>query len=266
MGTKGFVSTGVLTATAGLLLGAVILTGTHRASAPVLEGSFDPADILLQRPAPPPQPTWDPATTLLKKQDGSWVVPWGTIRTFIARHTFDTGTGEPNHKLKPSGRVTASIAPVKDIWTRPVDELAPGRFLARIRSSGDHDELGLVRGVNYLFVWGSPAAQTGHLLVLSEQRRTEIALNYTPHGDISRRQAQEAVDARTRQPTWTLSISALTCIAKGYKACFVDSQDEQITSGAGAMLGLSEAQGGNSQPWVACVTFGCCCGGTQCHK
>jgi hypothetical protein len=73
----------------------------------------------------------------------------------------------------------------------------------------------------------------------------------------------------TQYQTSALSGAVLTCQKNNWKACFIDSKDAQIKTIPlpGPMFPLNETKqgGGGSEPWISCLLYGCCCGGSKCH-
>ena len=259
MKTRGFATVAVLSTTAGVLLGAFLLGGRHGRPAAAEPAVRSASGI-------PGPPDWA-QKVLAKDASGQWLVSWDQIARHVSAYTFEPRLGEQNHSLQGPQPVTASIAPVADVWLLDQIKLFPGHIIARIESSDAYTSLGLVKGFNYLFVWQS--GKTRRLAVLNDLGRTEVKLQYTRHGDVSRDLAGKILANKARNPG-RLSFAALTCISKGWKACFVDSRKIQAigSDGAPGMMGLMDRQGGGggSQPWVSCVLLGCCCGGSNCHN
>ena len=262
MGTRGFISMAVLNVTAGLLITVAVLGGHYRPSSAAAPPAARPALAI------PGSPTWA-ARVLDKGAAGTYVISWAEISVYIRQYSFDNPTGERNHKLVPTfgDSVRASIFPVANVWTVPTtgELFGRGHIVARIVSTGNFPALGLIQGPeNYLFVWQS--GRTVRMVVLNAERRSELKFHYAAHGDVLANEAPAIIAGQKPNPG-KLSNAALECIAKGYKACFVDSQDHQIVDArASGMFQLASFQGGGgSQPWVSCVLLGCCCGGTNCH-
>jgi len=261
MGTRWFAPVAGLNVAAGLLVTVGMLGGLHRPTSGIAPGvaTFAPA---VQGP-----PSWA-QRVVDRNANGTYVVSWSQISSYVNQYAFDQNTGEPNHKLIPvaGDSVRASIFPVSNVWTISRNQLFSGHIVARIVSSGNYGRLGLIEGSeNYLFVWQGGRVQ--HMAVLNALGRMELKLKYTPHGNVVPSQARDIVQGNKPNNT-SLTYGALKCIADGRKACFVDSPAQQVgaSRGSGVFQLASFQGGGGSQPWVSCVLLGCCCGGTNCHN
>ncbi len=215
----------------------------------VLPGGESPSDEYVGVPLP-----YRPADVM------SAAIPWRKIEYHAKGLKYNRKLGEVGHNLVTSDpghkKSRADIFPVDRIWE--VDEQAAksGRIVAVIEASYDFPPLHLEQGSNYVMVWWD--GDTPRMAVLNPAGRSEVTLDYTPHGGYSKAQVAK-----------NLSPGALQCFSNGLKACFVDSRDAQIVSPppSGGAMGIDTdmPQGFGSQPWVACLVTGCCCGGSNCH-
>jgi hypothetical protein len=212
-----------------------------------------------------------------KTGKGAFVTDWDEIKKCVNHMSFDRASGEVDHPLVPNGEgVIASIFPRADIWTAYKGKIWTaykgktwGRIIAKVESKGQHHPLGIGNGDNYLFAWldiETASGPKGHskltLLMVNEDGRTALSdPEYMAHSKATPAAPIIGPDARLRD---FLSPGALECQSdKTRRACFVDSNSQWRVlpgPGIGGPLFLGE-----SQPWVACVILGCCCGGHQCH-
>lgn len=225
------------------------------------------------------------------KQDGSPVMPWSEIAGIGSAMTFRPELGEHGHLLQPvENGTTASIAPADHDWSatptrttydKELNKMGCGQITAQVEATGEHTPLGLKKGLNYLVVWMDwrrhvslrwsgflPKVSLGswdgfHMAAVNESsRKTYDTPKYTAHWAFT---STGAIDSTKDK----LSPSALQCTDESLKACFVDSPDvwkaetpTPTPSGTGFPMPPVLY---SSQPWTACVLFGCCCGGSQCH-
>ncbi len=225
------------------------------------------------------------AGMVMKQTGGSYQVPWEKIHGVGSAMVFDDERGEHDHVLQPATSGTmADIAPAHRDWNAPktpalyvkeLNSMGCGQITARVQATGGHAPLGLIKGVNYLVVWRDWKLTLHgydwggfHMASVNPEKRMEYANpHYTAHGKMGTEGWMDSTKAK-------LSVAALECstsTAAGLKACFVDS--DSVWRAAGATPGgagfiplpATRATGYFSQPWSACVLFGCCCGGTQCH-
>jgi hypothetical protein len=231
---------------------------------------------------------FNPNEVLDKDQNGDWKVSWSTVLNHAATLPFDATTGEPWHRLHPEPDpkrpVFVGIRPVRDIWNVPLEDLRKGRIVAVVYSTGRSAPQSLFPGENFLLVWWRNNAPK--MVVLNRIGRQEVGtFEVAEHGGMQppvpglqnppprTPQRMDTLKAANIKLPESGSPAMLRCINHGWKACFIDDPQQQRAPfprdplGDGAMgLGIAEPrQIFNSQPWVSCLLYGCCCGGMQCH-
>lgn len=232
-----------------------------------------------------------PLTGLLHSVRDSrrWHVAWPRVLAHIAQLRVEEDSGEKNHVLQPvtmtaSGdTVKASIASIKGTEVmseaESLEALRCGRVIARIISNGDHPATEIKEGTNYLVIaltQPMTAANPQWIFVIINRSKNYRAsldkFEYTPHYSYDTPPLSAVGSAiRGAMPQKALSVKATDCLARGFKACFIDGvhpvAPQRSPGGASDGLGNSgrvrfQIQ---SQPWVPCPLYGCCCGGDACH-
>lgn len=213
--------------------------------------------------------------------DGTFSMSWSEVQAIATATDFAPEVGEVGHLLQPVEHgTTADIAPTRRDWSalpdpatysNELNKMGCGQITAQVTASGPHAPLGFAAGLNYLVVWldWQPNKLIGgkwttfHMAAVNESSRKQYETpRYTPHWAFTNTGPIDSTKAK-------LSPSALQCVNATLKACFVDSENDWKAGpsgpspiGAGFVL---PTQFYASQPWTACVLFGCCCGGKQCH-
>jgi hypothetical protein len=244
----------------------------------------------------------EPLTGLLhtRGEERRWVVPWNEVLAHLATLRVQADSGEKGHVMLPErpGRnrqpVRADIAPIEGTETmteaQAMEALKCGRAIARIRSYGNHRPSQLLDGENWLIISmvnrGTNNAQWVFVVLNRRQnyRGSLETFKYTPHatgyttpkfsaaGMMARRALNPLdKDFSKAGKEKVLSSRAKDCFSRGFKACFIDTDDTQSQGGGGMYHGLGTSgrlyfPPGVSQPWVPCPMYGCCCGGDACHE
>ncbi len=225
-----------------------------------------------------------PLTGLLHTSgpDRRWLVPWSAIEAHVATLDVEAERGETNHVLRPlekNDTVRASIASIKGTETLSEEEslqaLRCGRIIARVISDGDHQPTEIAEGTNYLVIALTQPMTVANpkwvFVILNRSKNYRASLNtfkFTPHvtGYATPVFTGSGRTVRAVTRMRPLSAAAEGCLARGWKACFIDAPHESRDGdgGSSGIGGMFLIQGG-SQPWVPCPLYGCCCGGDACH-
>lgn len=216
---------------------------------------------------------FDGSTVLKKNADGTWVVPWSTIQTYIGTLTPREDLGEKNHHLlpdEPQSTAYATIIPYVETEGNTLKALQQGLIIAKIVASADYPRLRLKKGDNYFGIFRTKWFKRWRPVVFQPSYDTR---------EVMPRFRYLAGDRNPQFVRARLSASAYDCaVNKKLKACFVDSRqfhvapavppsDANASWAGGLWIRLRRwfRDGNESQPWVACPDFGCCCGGSNCH-
>jgi hypothetical protein len=241
----------------------------------------DSATVVVQRNCRPPL-----QAAMVRNATG-WVVSWAEINAHVATLPIEPH-GENNHLLLPqvpgAPPVHASIASIVGTETLTEDQslraMLCGRVIARIISDGDHPPTNILKGANYLILAREqppldPNKKWIFIIVnTDQQRRASLPrFTYTPHYATNNAPWFSTKVYAFRQALRERPISpkAQDCLARGFKACFIDAtQAETHDEHGGLFLGLASFPAGVfqteiSEAWVSCPLYGCCCDGTGCH-
>lgn len=142
--------------------------------------------------------------------------------------------------------------------------------VAKIQSTADFAPLHLSGASdNYFVVWHDVKADTWHGAILNRNARTVLTdFTFEKHWQGGGQPTDQ--DAENTAPPTELPQRFKDCwnADRGTRrACFAEAPAEHApTPGMGFGLGMFPLRQGGSQPWVSCAQYGCCCGGTSCHK
>ena len=241
----------------------------------------DSAKVVVQRDCQPPL-----QAAMVRTATG-WVVSWDVINAHVATLPIEPH-GEPNHVLLPqvpgARPVHASIASI--VGTETLSEtlslraLLCGRVIARIIADGDHPPTKILRDTNWLILAKEqpvldPSKRWIFIIVNTTQKqRASLPLfKYTPHYATNNAPWYSPSVYAFRQALGEKAISpkAHDCLARGFKACFIDALETETGDDHGGMFARLPSFSGAlvtemSEPWVSCPLYGCCCGGTGCHS
>jgi hypothetical protein len=199
---------------------------------------------------------------------------WDALLTDVRDLTFDT-RGESNHTLFKGG--TAQTARGSIQRSSKSGSRKESCFdntpvvVAVIQTTEDlppYLGVGTTENKNYFVVWHDKTVSPDkwHGAILNQSTRTEYAeFTYLPHW---RQGHPNKPDDETNPPTELAPIydACWSATKPTRRACFGEPTT-QVAAGVGMGLGLGTLvlRQGDSEPWVSCAAYGCCCGGTGCH-
>ena len=195
---------------------------------------------------------------------------WATLLGDVKALTFDS-RGETGHTLMKGGNAgpQASIQRTEKSAKRKESCFDDKPVvIAYIQAEADFDVYqgaGTAEKKNYFVVWHDTKADKWHGAILNEMSRTEFAnFTYLPHW---RKGHPSDPDAET-VPASELAPHIDACwnaTNPTRRACFGEPLS---TGGTGMGFGVALSKllrAGDTEPWVSCAQYGCCCGGNGCH-
>ena len=226
-----------------------------------------------------------PLQAAMVRDSNGWYLSWEAIRAHVAMLPLNPH-GEDNHLLlpqEPGARpVHASIRSIVGTETLTEEQslraLLCGRVIARIESDGDHTPTKIRRGKNYLILARqqpvlNPRSKWIFIIVNPERqyRDTLPKFTYTPHYASNNAPwfSPKVYAFRHALGEKPISPKAQDCLARGFKACFIDVPESESHDGpffAFPGFAARASQSELSEAWVSCPLYGCCCDGMGCHS
>ena len=221
------------------------------------------------------------------RNSNGWVVSWEAINAHVAKLRLNPH-GEDNHLLLPqvpgTPPVHASIRSI--VGTETLNEeqslraLLCGRVIAKIVSDGDHTPTKILKGTNYLILAKEqpvldPSKRWIFIIInTDQQRRASLPrFKYTPHYATNNAPfySDSVYAFRRLLGEKPISPKAQDCLARGFKACFIDAVDPAAETNDGPFFAFPgfparASQSQISEAWVSCPLYGCCCDGMACHS
>jgi len=226
-----------------------------------------------------------PLEAAMVRDSSGWVLSWEAFNAHAAALRINPH-GEDKHLLLPHSpgapEVHASIRSIVGTETltemQSLQALLCGRVIAKIVSDGDHKETKILKGTNYLILGReqpvlNPRSKWIFIIVNPDQQHRDILprFTYTPHYATNNAPFYSHGVYEFRQALGEKPISprAKDCLAKGFKACFIDVPESEASDGP--FFGFSglpprASESALSEAWVSCPLYGCCCDGMGCHS